>query len=54
MTDAPTTLGYNPTTTAQRLAKFVKAYELDGVDIDYEGECGSFVMSRADSILQIS
>ena len=35
-TDSPTSNGANPTTTAQQLAKYVKDYGLDGVDIDYE------------------
>ncbi|EIW79383.1 glycoside hydrolase family 18 protein [Coniophora puteana RWD-64-598 SS2] len=35
-TDAPTSSGADPTTTANNLAAFVKQYSLDGVDIDYE------------------
>lgn len=35
-TDNPTTQGVDPTTCAQKLAAFVKTYNLDGVDIDYE------------------
>ncbi|CDZ97380.1 Polyadenylation factor I complex, subunit, Yth1 (CPSF subunit) [Phaffia rhodozyma] len=35
-TDTPTTSGYDPTQTAQKLAAFVEKYDLDGVDIDYE------------------
>lgn len=35
-TDQPTTMGKDPLTTAQNLAKFVVDYKLDGVDIDYE------------------
>ncbi|KAJ9104118.1 hypothetical protein QFC19_004102 [Naganishia cerealis] len=35
-TDNPTTMGVDPTACAQSLAAFVKAYDLDGVDIDYE------------------
>nr|XP_019043356.1 hypothetical protein I302_07931 [Kwoniella bestiolae CBS 10118]OCF22286.1 hypothetical protein I302_07931 [Kwoniella bestiolae CBS 10118] len=35
-TDAPTSNGADPTQTAQALAKWVKDYGLDGVDIDYE------------------
>ena len=34
--DTPTTAGVDPTTCAQNLAAFVKANDLDGVDIDYE------------------
>lgn len=36
-TDLPTTSGKNAKQVAQELASFVKAYNLDGVDIDYEG-----------------
>lgn len=39
-TDLPTTSGRDAKQVAQELASFVKAYNLDGVDIDYEG--GSF------------
>lgn len=35
-TDWPTSNGNNPTQTAQKLAKWVKSNNLDGVDIDYE------------------
>ncbi|KAF9240692.1 glycoside hydrolase [Melanogaster broomeanus] len=35
-TDAPTSSGANPTTTANNLAAFVIQYGLDGVDVDYE------------------
>jgi hypothetical protein len=35
-TDAPTSTGANPTTTANNLAAFVIQYGLDGVDVDYE------------------
>ncbi|WVF68575.1 hypothetical protein IAT40_003344 [Kwoniella sp. CBS 6097] len=35
-TDSPTSDGADPTETAQKLAKWVKDYGLDGVDIDYE------------------
>ncbi|KIJ57853.1 glycoside hydrolase family 18 protein [Hydnomerulius pinastri MD-312] len=35
-TDAPTSSGDDPTTTANNLASFVLEYDLDGVDIDYE------------------
>ncbi|WVQ96121.1 hypothetical protein IAU59_003223 [Kwoniella sp. CBS 9459] len=35
-TDSPTSDGADPTETAQKLAKWVKEYGLDGVDIDYE------------------
>jgi hypothetical protein len=34
--DTPTTAGVDPTTCAQNLAAFVKANDLDGVNIDYE------------------
>lgn len=36
-TDLPTTSGKDAKQVAQELASFVKAYNLDGVDIDYEG-----------------
>lgn len=35
-TDSPTSSGADPTDVATRLAQFVKDYNLDGVDIDYE------------------
>lgn len=35
-TDSPTTDGADPTQTAQDLAAWVKQYNLDGVDVDYE------------------
>ena len=35
-TDSPTTDGTDPTQTAQNLADWVKQYNLDGVDVDYE------------------
>jgi chitinase len=35
-TDKPTTQGYEPVALANKLSKFVKDYDLDGVDIDYE------------------
>lgn len=35
-TDTPTTDGYDPVDLANRLSAFVKDYDLDGVDIDYE------------------
>ncbi|KAF9240657.1 glycoside hydrolase family 18 protein [Melanogaster broomeanus] len=35
-TDAPTSSGADPTTTAKNLAAYVLDYDLDGVDIDYE------------------
>ncbi|KAL4065918.1 glycoside hydrolase family 18 protein [Scleroderma yunnanense] len=35
-TDTPTSSGADPTTTANNLAAWVKQYDLDGVDIDYE------------------
>ncbi|PIL25116.1 hypothetical protein GSI_13005 [Ganoderma sinense ZZ0214-1] len=34
--DIPTTTGADPVVTANNLATFVKAYGLDGVDVDYE------------------
>ncbi|KAF8521732.1 glycoside hydrolase family 18 protein [Hysterangium stoloniferum] len=35
-TDAPTTNGANAISTANKMAKFVKDYDLDGIDVDYE------------------
>lgn len=35
-TEAPTSQGADPTATANNLAAFVKQYDLDGVDVDYE------------------
>lgn len=35
-TEHPTTTGYNPTTCANNLADYVLAYDLDGIDLDYE------------------
>ncbi|PFH51773.1 glycoside hydrolase family 18 protein [Amanita thiersii Skay4041] len=35
-TDTPTSMGADPVKTANTMAEFVKKYELDGIDIDYE------------------
>ncbi|WOO76896.1 uncharacterized protein LOC62_01G000509 [Vanrija pseudolonga] len=35
-TDAPTSNGQNPVTLANTIANFVRQWQLDGVDIDYE------------------
>jgi len=35
-TDEPTTSGADPTATANEIASFVKQYDLQGVDVDYE------------------
>jgi len=35
-TDAPTSIGADPTTVANNVAAFVKEFDLDGVDVDYE------------------
>ncbi|KAF8577414.1 glycoside hydrolase family 18 protein [Ramaria rubella] len=35
-TDAPTSTSQNPTTLAQTMAAWVKEYDLDGIDVDYE------------------
>jgi len=35
-TDAPTSSGANAISTANKMAKFVKDYDLDGIDVDYE------------------
>jgi hypothetical protein len=35
-TDAPTSTGADPVTTANNVANFVKQFQLDGVDVDYE------------------
>lgn len=49
-TDQPTTWGKDPIATAQGLAKFVIAYELDGVDIDYE-DMGAMNSDKAEAWL---
>lgn len=35
-TDAPTSTGADPVGTANTMAAWVKEYDLDGVDVDYE------------------
>lgn len=35
-TDAPTSSGYDPVSTANTMASFVKTWGLDGIDVDYE------------------
>jgi len=35
-TDTPTTSGADPVLTANSMAAWVKKYDLDGVDVDYE------------------
>lgn len=35
-TDAPTTSGADPIGTANTMAAFVKQFDLDGIDVDYE------------------
>ena len=35
-TDAPTSSGADPVATANTMAAWVKQYDLDGVDVDYE------------------
>jgi chitinase len=35
-TDAPTSAGADPVATANKMAAWVKQYDLDGIDIDYE------------------
>ncbi|KAF8074845.1 glycoside hydrolase family 18 protein [Lyophyllum atratum] len=35
-TDAPTTKGADPIATADKMAAWVKQYDLDGIDVDYE------------------
>ncbi len=35
-TDVPTSSGADPVTTAQTMAAWVKEYDLDGIDVDYE------------------
>jgi hypothetical protein len=35
-TDAPTSSGADPVATANTVATFVKNFQLDGVDVDYE------------------
>lgn len=45
-TDAPTSDGHDAASVAQAHAAFVKANNLRGIDVDYEGPC-SFVPSDA-------
>ncbi|WOO79951.1 Endochitinase 4 [Vanrija pseudolonga] len=42
-TDVPTTVGADPVGVANSIATFVKQYEFDGVDIDYE-DFGAFAL----------
>jgi chitinase len=35
-TETPTSSGFDPTDTANTIASWVKTYDLDGVDVDYE------------------
>lgn len=35
-TDVPTSSGADPIATANSMAAFVKQYQLDGIDVDYE------------------
>lgn len=35
-TDAPTSSGYDPVLLANAMASFVKTWDLDGIDVDYE------------------
>lgn len=35
-TDIPTTFGADPIATANTFAHWVKTYQLDGIDVDYE------------------
>ena len=35
-TDIPTTTGADPVATANTMAAWVKQYQLDGIDVDYE------------------
>lgn len=35
-TDAPTSTGADPVSTANTMAAWVKQYDLDGIDVDYE------------------
>ena len=35
-TDAPTSSGADPTNTANTMAAWVKQFDLDGIDVDYE------------------
>ncbi|KAH8103588.1 glycoside hydrolase family 18 protein [Cristinia sonorae] len=40
-TDIPTTAGSDPVATANKMASWVKQYQLDGIDVDYE-DFGAF------------
>lgn len=35
-TDVPTTMGVDPVATANAMAAWVRQYQLDGIDVDYE------------------
>ena len=35
-TDVPTSSGFDPVATANTMAAWVKQYDLDGIDVDYE------------------
>lgn len=38
-TDAPTSTGADPISTANTMAAWVKEFDLDGIDVDYEASC---------------
>lgn len=46
-TDAPTSNGHDPVSTANSMANFVKKYSLDGIDVDYEVSIHAFFLSAA-------
>ena len=41
-TESPTSSGFDPVDTANTMAAWVKQYDLDGVDVDYEVRYYSF------------
>ena len=47
-TDAPTSTGADPTSTANTMAAWVKEFDLNGIDVDYE------VRSRVASACRVS
>ncbi|KAF8916309.1 glycoside hydrolase superfamily [Mucidula mucida] len=49
-TDVPTSSGADPVTTAQTMAAWVKEYDLDGIDVDYE-DFNAFAAGTAEAWL---
>lgn len=45
-TDAPTSTGADPISTANTMAAWVKEFDLDGIDVDYEVSCSAHQLRR--------